>query len=173
MTSSTGQGTQKKKLSTKNEGEENQRRLIALNRRARHEYFIEDTFEAGLVLAGWEVKSLRDGRAQVTEAYVVIKNREAFLVGAHFTPLKQASTHVNPEPTRTRKLLLHERQLAQLIGKVERAGYTIVPLDLHWTRGRAKLQIGLAKGKKQHDKRDDVKQRDWQREKGRLLRARG
>ena len=159
--------------SRKNEGEENERRVIALNRRARHEYFIEDTFEAGLVLAGWEVKSLRDGRAQVTEAYVVIKNREAFLVGAHFTPLKQASTHVNPEPTRTRKLLLHERQLAQLIGKVERAGYTIVPLDLHWTRGRAKLQIGLAKGKKQHDKRDDVKQRDWQREKGRLLRARG
>jgi SsrA-binding protein len=173
MTSSTAQGTNKKKPSKKNEAGENERRVIALNRRARHEYFIEDTFEAGLVLAGWEVKSLRDGRAQVTEAYVVIKNREAFLVGAHFTPLKQASTHVNPEPTRTRKLLLHERQLAQLIGKVERAGYTIVPLDLHWTRGRAKLQIGLAKGKKQHDKRDDVKQRDWEREKGRLLRARG
>ena len=116
---------------------------------------------------------MRDGRAQVTEAYVVIRNREAFLIGAHFTPLKQASTHVNPDATRTRKLLLHERQLAQLIGKVERAGFTIVPLDLHWTRGRAKLQIGLAKGKKQHDKRADVKEKDWQREKGRIMRDRG
>ncbi len=150
-----------------------EKRIIALNRRARHEYFIEETFEAGLVLMGWEVKSLRDGRAQVTEAYVVIRNREAFLIGAHFTPLKQASTHVNPDATRTRKLLLHERQLAQLIGKVERAGFTIVPLDLHWTRGRAKLQIGLAKGKKQHDKRADVKEKDWQREKGRIMRDRG
>lgn len=148
-------------------------RTIAVNRRARHDYFIEDSFEAGLVLMGWEVKSLRDGRAQVAEAYVVIKNREAFLVGAHFTPLKQASTHVRPEATRTRKLLLHERELSQLIGKVERAGYTLVPLDLHWTRGRAKLSIGLAKGKKQHDKRADIKDRDWEREKGRLLRARG
>ncbi|TDU31197.1 SsrA-binding protein [Panacagrimonas perspica] len=150
-----------------------EKRTIALNRRARHEYFIEETFEAGLVLMGWEVKSLRDGRAQVAEAYVVIRNREAFLIGAHFTPLKQASTHVNPDATRTRKLLLHERQLAQLIGKVERAGFTIVPLDLHWTRGRAKLQIGLAKGKKQHDKRADVKEKDWQREKGRIMRDRG
>jgi SsrA-binding protein len=148
-------------------------RVIALNRRARHEYFIEDSHEAGLMLMGWEVKSLRDGRAQITEAYVVIRNREAFLIGAHFTPLKQASTHVIPDATRTRKLLLHERQLAQLIGKVERAGYTIVPLDLHWTRGRAKLQIGLAKGKKQHDKRDADKDKDWAREKGRIMRARG
>lgn len=152
---------------------DDEKRTIALNRRARHEYFIEETFEAGLVLMGWEVKSLRDGRAQVAEAYVVIRNREAFLIGAHFTPLKQASTHVNPDATRTRKLLLHERQLAQLIGKVERAGFTIVPLDLHWTRGRAKLQIGLAKGKKQHDKRADVKDKDWQREKGRIMRDRG
>jgi SsrA-binding protein len=172
MTSSNGPGANKKKTA-KQEAESAERRVIALNRRARHEYFIEETFEAGLVLAGWEVKSLRDGRAQVAEAYVIIRNREAFLVGAHFTPLKQASTHVNPEPTRTRKLLLHERQLSQLIGKVERAGYTIVPLDLHWTRGRAKLQIGLAKGKKQHDKRADTKEKDWQREKGRLMRARG
>ncbi|MCC2654897.1 MAG: smpB [Panacagrimonas sp.] len=172
MTASNGQGSSKKK-SSKTEADDGEHRFIAVNRRARHEYFIEDTYEAGLVLAGWEVKSLRDGRAQVTEAYVVIRNREAFLIGAHFTPLKQASTHVNPEPTRTRKLLLHERQLAQLIGKVERAGYTIVPLDLHWTRGRAKLQIGLAKGKKQHDKRADIKEKDWQREKGRLMRARG
>ena len=152
---------------------DDEKRIIALNRRARHEYFIEETFEAGLVLMGWEVKSLRDGRAQVAEAYVVIRNREAFLIGAHFTPLKQASTHVNPDATRTRKLLLHERQLAQLIGKVERAGFTIVPLDLHWTRGRAKLQIGLAKGKKQHDKRADVKEKDWAREKGRIMRDRG
>ena len=152
---------------------EDEKRNIALNRRARHEYFIEETYEAGLVLMGWEVKSLRDGRAQVTEAYVVIRNREAFLIGAHFTPLKQASTHVNPDATRTRKLLLHERQLSVLIGKVERAGYTIVPLDLHWTRGRAKLQIGLAKGKKQHDKRADLKDKDWQREKGRIMRDRG
>ena len=146
-------------------------RLIAANRRARHDYFIEETYEAGIALLGWEVKSLRDGRAQVAEAYVIIRYREAFLVGAHFTPLKQASTHVVPDATRTRKLLLHERQLSQLIGKVERAGYTVVPLDLHWTRGRAKVQIGLAKGKKQHDKRQDSKEKDWQREKGRLLRS--
>ena len=151
---------------------DSQPRTIAQNRRARHEYFIEETFEAGIVLMGWEVKSLREGRAQVTEAYVVLKNREAFLIGAHFIPLKQASTHVNPDPTRTRKLLLHERQLSQLVGKVERAGYTIVPLDLHWTRGLAKAQIGLAKGKKQHDKRSDEKDKDWQREKGRIMRAR-
>ncbi|HKY89926.1 MAG TPA: SsrA-binding protein SmpB [Nevskiaceae bacterium] len=146
-------------------------RLIAVNRRARHDYFIEQTFEAGIALLGWEVKSLRDGRAQVAEAYVILKNREAYLVGAHFTPLKQASTHVVPDPTRTRKLLLHERGLSQLIGKVERSGYTLVPLDLHWTRGRAKLALGLAKGKKQHDKRDDIKQREWQRDKERLMRA--
>ncbi len=149
-----------------------QSRQIAANRRARHEYFIEDTFEAGLVLEGWEVKSLRAGRAQVTEAYVIVKNQEAFLIGAHITPLTQASTHINPDPVRTRKLLLHERELSQLIGKVERAGYTIVPLDLHWTRGRAKAEIGLAKGKKQHDKRADSKDRDWKRDKARLLRAR-
>lgn len=164
---------QKNNTQKKAEPEDATQRIIAVNRRARHEYFIEDSYEAGLMLMGWEVKSLRDGRAQIAEAYVVIRNREAFLIGAHFTPLKQASTHVNPDATRTRKLLLHERQLAQLIGKVERAGYTLVPLDLHWTRGRAKLQVGLAKGKKQHDKRDDLKQKDWEREKGRILRARG
>lgn len=146
-------------------------RQIALNRRARFDYFIEETFEAGLALEGWEVKSLRAGKAQITEAYVIIKNGEAWLLGGHITPLTQASTHVNVDPTRTRKLLLHQRQLNELIGRVERAGYTIVPLDLHWSRGRAKLQIGLAKGKKQHDKRADVKQRDWKREQGRLLRS--
>lgn len=145
-------------------------RDIAQNRRARFEYFIEDTFEAGIVLHGWEVKSLRVGKAQITEAYVIIKDGEAFLLGGHFNPLLSASTHVVPDPTRTRKLLLSRRQIDLLRGKVERAGYTIVPLDLHWTRGRAKLSIGLAKGKKLHDKRATEKDRDWQREKGRTLR---
>lgn len=153
-----------------NKEEKEAPRMIAVNRRARHDYFIEDTYEAGLALMGWEVKCLRAGRAQITEAYVILKNREAFLIGAHFTPLHTASTHVSPENTRTRKLLLHERQLSQLVGKVERAGYTVVPLDLHWTNGRAKLQIGLAKGKKQHDKRADIKQKDWDREKSRVIR---
>lgn len=145
-------------------------RTIAVNRRARHEYFIEDRYEAGLVLRGWEVKSLRAGRAQIAEAYVTLKNGEAFLIGAHFTPLKQTCTHEFADATRTRKLLLHERELAGLIGKVERAGYTLIPLDLHWTHGRAKLEVGLAKGKKDHDKRADIKERDWQREKGRIMR---
>lgn len=148
-------------------------RQIAVNRRARFDYFIEDTFEAGLALEGWEVKSLRVGKAQITEAYVIIKNNEAWLLGAHINPLLQASTHVHPDSTRTRKLLLQRREINVLIGKVERAGYTVVPLDLHWTRGRAKLSIGLAKGKKQHDKRATEKQRDWQREKGRVLRHAG
>jgi SsrA-binding protein len=116
------------------------------------------------------VKSLRAGRAQIAEAYVIVRNEEAFLFGAHITPLTSASTHIHPEPARTRKLLLHDKELSKLIGKVERAGYTLIPLDLHWTRGRAKLQVGLGKGKKKHDKRDDQKQRDWQRQKERLLR---
>jgi SsrA-binding protein len=145
-------------------------RQIAVNRRARFDYFIEDSVEAGIALQGWEVKALREGRANITEAYVILKNGEAFLLGAHITPLKQASTHVITDPVRTRKLLLHSRQLAELIGKVERAGYTVIPLDMHWTRGRAKLTIGLAKGKKKHDKRADIKQRDWDREKQRLMR---
>jgi len=144
---------------------------IAVNRRARYDYFIEQTFEAGMALEGWEVKSMRAGKANVAEAYVVIKDEEAWLLGAHITPLGQASTHIHPDPTRTRKLLLQARQIAELIGKVERAGYTIVPLDLHWSRGRAKLQIGLAKGKKQHDKRADSKEKDWKREQGRILRS--
>ena len=147
-------------------------RLIAVNRRARFDYFIEDHFEAGLVLQGWEVKSLREGRAQVADAYVRVIGEEAWLVGAHFTPPSGTSTHVHPDPTRTRKLLLHAAELRKLVGKVQRAGYTLVPLDLHWARGRAKLEIGLAKGKKQHDKRAAVKKREWQREKGRLLRQR-
>ncbi len=148
-------------------------RQIAQNRRARFDYFIEDTFEAGIALEGWEVKSLRDGRANITEAYVIVKNAETFLLGAHFIPMREASTHVNPDAIRTRKLLLQRRQINVLIGKVERAGYTIVPLDLHWTRGRAKLTIGLAKGKKQHDKRSSEKDRDWVREKGRAMRHDG
>jgi SsrA-binding protein len=155
------------------EKEESAPRQIAVNRRARHDYFIEEHYEAGLVLLGWEVKSLREGRAQVADAYVKVLGEEAFLIGAHFTPPSGMSTHVQAEPDRTRKLLLHADQLRKLVGKVQRSGYTLVPLDLHWTRGRAKLEIGLAKGKKQHDKRADIKAREWQREKGRLLRERG
>ncbi len=143
--------------------------VIAVNRRARHDYFIEDTFEAGLALEGWEVKSLREGRAQLTEAYVHLRNSEGWLVGAHFSPLKTTATHVKADPTRTRKLLLHRQELDRLTGAVERKGYTLVPLDLHWHKGRAKLNVGLAKGKKQHDKRAADKDRDWQRQKERIL----
>jgi SsrA-binding protein len=146
--------------------------LIAENRKARHEYFIEDRYEAGLVLAGWEVKSLRAGRAQLAEAYVFIKNGEVFLTGAHLSPLNSASTHVVAEPTRTRKLLLNRSEIDRLVGAVERAGYTLVPLELFWKNGRAKLRVGLAKGKKQHDKRATEKDRDWERDKARVLRAR-
>ena len=143
--------------------------VIAVNRRARHDYFIESNFEAGLALEGWEVKSLRAGNAQLTEAYVNLKNGEAWLVGAHFAPLKTVSTHITADPTRARKLLLHRYELDRLIGAVERKGYTLVPLELHWHKGRAKLDIGLGKGKKQHDKRADRKDRDWQRQKERIL----
>jgi len=143
--------------------------VIAVNRRARHDYFIEDRFEAGLALEGWEVKSLRAGNAQLTEAYVNLRNGEAWLVGAHFAPLKTVSTHIKADPTRARKLLLHRYELDRLTGAVERKGYALVPLDLHWFKGKAKLTIGLAKGKKQHDKRVDKKDRDWQRQKERIL----
>ena len=142
---------------------------IAVNRRARHDYFIEDRFEAGLSLEGWEVKSLREGNAQLTEAYVNLRKGEAWLVGAHFSPLRSTSTHVKADPTRDRKLLLHRHELDRLTGAVERKGYALVPLDLHWHKGRAKLSIGLGKGKKQHDKRADRKDRDWQRQKERIL----
>ena len=145
-------------------------RLIAENRRARYDYFIEERLEAGLVLQGWEVKSMRAGKAQVAEAYVYLKEGEAFLFGANITPLKTASTHLVPEPSRTRKLLLNKSELSRLVGSVERKGYTLVPLDLHWKDGRAKLEIGLAKGKKQHDKRATEKDRDWQRDKARVMR---
>ena len=144
---------------------------IAVNKKARHDYFIEDTFEAGLALEGWEVKSLRAGRAQLTEAYVHVRAGEAWLLGAHMTPLNTASTHIHPDPTRTRKLLLHRHELDRLVGAVERKGYTLVPLNLHWSRGRAKLEVGLAKGKKQHDKRATTKERDWQRQKARILKS--
>lgn len=144
---------------------------IAVNKKARHDYFIEDTFEAGLSLEGWEAKSLRAGRAQLTESYVHVRDGEAWLLGAHVTPLNTVSTHIHPDPTRTRKLLLHRHELDRLVGAVERKGYTLVPLNLHWSRGRAKLEIGLAKGKKQHDKRATTKERDWQRQKARILKS--
>ena len=142
---------------------------IAVNRRARHDYFIEERLEAGLALEGWEVKSLRAGSAQLTESYVNIRNGEAWLVGAHFSPLRTTSTHIHADPTRSRKLLLHRGELDRLVGAVERKGYALVPLDLHWTKGRAKLTVGLAKGKKQHDKRAANKDRDWARQKERIL----
>jgi SsrA-binding protein len=143
---------------------------IAQNRKAFHDYFIEEKYEAGIVLSGWEAKAIRAGRAQIGEAYVVMKNGDLYLIGCHITPLATASTHVQADPTRTRKLLLHAEELQRLIGKVERAGYTLVPLDLHYKNGWIKLEIGLAKGKKQHDKRQDIKDRDWQREQQRLMR---
>lgn len=144
---------------------------IALNRQARHDFFIEETFEAGLALEGWEVKSMRAGRANLKESYVLIKDAEAWLFGAHISPLASASTHIHPDPTRTRKLLLHKKELARLIGQVERRGYTLVPLKLYWKKNRIKLEIGLAKGKKLYDKRATEKERDWQREKRRLLKT--
>ncbi len=137
---------------------------IVDNRKAFHDYFIEERFEAGMVLEGWEVKAIRAGRVQLKEAYVIVRNGEVFLFGAHISPLLTASTHVQPDPVRTRKLLLKGEEIKKLIGKVERAGYTMVPLNLHYQRGRIKCEIGLAKGKKQHDKRDAEKERDWQRE---------
>jgi SsrA-binding protein len=145
---------------------------IVENRKAFHDYFIEERFEAGIALEGWEAKSIRAGRANLKEAYVVVKGGELFLIGAHLSPLATASTHVHPDPTRTRRLLLHREEINRLIGKVERAGYTLTPLDLHYSKGRMKLAIGLAKGKKQHDKRAAIKEREWNREQQRLLRSR-
>lgn len=143
---------------------------IALNKKARHDYFIEEQFEAGLALEGWEVKALRAGRASITEAYVTVKDNEIFLLGGLITPLPQASTHVHADPTRTRKLLMHRREIDRLIGSVDREGYTLVPLAMYWKKGFAKLDVGLAKGKKQHDKRETKKQQDWERQKQRLMR---
>ncbi len=144
---------------------------IADNKKAFHDYFIEEKFEAGLVLEGWEVKAIRAGRVQLKEAYVVIKNGTVYLIGCHISPLLAASTHILPDPTRSRKLLLHAAEINKLIGKTERAGYTLVPLNMHFSKGRIKLDIGLAKGKKQHDKRAAEKDREWEREKLRLARA--
>ena len=145
---------------------------IVENKKAYHDYFIEEKFEAGVALDGWEVKAIRAGRAQIKEAYVIVKDGEIVLIGAHITPLVSASTHVVADPTRTRKLLLHRREINRLVGQVERAGYTLVPLNLHYSKGRIKLDLGLAKGKKQYDKRATIKEREWNREQQRLLRSR-
>jgi SsrA-binding protein len=144
---------------------------IVENRKAFHDYFIEERYEAGVALEGWEVKAIRAGRVQLKEAYVVVMGSEVFLVGAHVSPLPTASTHVQPDPTRTRKLLLRGEEIRRLIGKVEQAGYTLVPLNLHYAKGRIKLEVGLAKGKRQYDKRAAEKEREWNREKQRLLRV--
>ena len=145
---------------------------ITVNKKAFHDFFVEEKFEAGIVLQGWEVKAIRAGRMNIKESYVIIKSGEIFLIGMHITPLATASTHVVADPTRTRKLLLHNREIMKLIGKVERAGYTLVPIDLHFTRGRIKLEIGLAKGKKLHDKRQDEHEKDWKREAQRAMKER-
>jgi SsrA-binding protein len=142
---------------------------IALNKKARHDYFIEQTLEAGISLQGWEVKSLRDARVQIKESYVILKNNEVFLFGAHISPLSTASTHVEADPTRIRKLLLNRLEINRLRDKVNQKGATLVPLKLYWLRGNIKLEIGVAKGKKNHDKRQDIKNRDWQRDKQRTL----
>ena len=143
---------------------------IAQNKKAFHDYFVEERYEAGLVLHGWEVKAIRAGRAQINEAYVIVKDGELWLLGAHVSPLATASTHVNPDPARTRKLLLNAAEIKRLVGAVTQRGYTLIPLDLHYAKGRIKLQIGLARGKQKHDKRADERDREWQREKQRLLR---
>ena len=143
---------------------------IVENKKVFHDYFIEERLEAGLALEGWEAKAIRAGRAQLKEAYVVLRNGEVYLIGSHISPLVTASTHIHPDPVRTRKLLLHAAEISKLIGKVERAGYALVPIDFHFSKGRIKLNIGLAQGKKQYDKRESDKQRDWVREKARLMR---
>ncbi len=144
---------------------------IVQNRKAFHDYFVEERFEAGIALEGWEVKAIRAGRVQIKEAYVIVNNGEIFLIGCHISPLPTASTHFTPDPVRTRKLLLHAREISRLIGSVERAGYALLPLDMHYKDGRIKVEIGLAKGKKQYDKRRDEKEKDWRREQQRLMRV--
>ena len=146
---------------------------IVQNKKAFHDYFIEEKYETGVVFEGWEVKAIRAGRVQIKEAYVIIRNSELFLIGCQISPLPTASTHINPDPVRTRKLLLHADEIKRLIGKAERAGYTLVPLDMHYKAGKIKLEIGLAKGKKQHDKRESDRKRTWNRERARLLRNKG
>ncbi len=144
-------------------------RIIASNKKARHDYLLETQFEAGLVLEGWEVKSIREGHVQLKESYILLKHGEAWLIGTHITPLKTASTHIEPDPLRSRKLLLNRKEINKLITAREREGYTIVPVDLHWFKNRVKIQIAIAKGKKQQDKRASLKERDWNREKHRIL----
>jgi len=144
---------------------------IAQNKKAFFDYFIEEKHEAGIVLEGWEVKAIRDNRINLKEAYVIIQRGEIYLIGCHITPLGAASTHIRPDAIRTRKLLLHKEEIAKLIGKVERAGYTLVPLDMHYKNGRVKLLIGLAKGKKQYDKREAEKEKDWKREQGAIMKG--
>ena len=144
---------------------------IVQNKKAFHDYFIEEKYEAGIVLEGWEVKAIRDNRTNIKEAYVIIQRGEIYLIGCHITPMGAASTHIRPDAIRTRKLLLHSEEIVKLIGKVERSGYTLVPIDMHFKGGRIKIQIGLAKGKKQFDKRNAEKERDWERDKARIIRA--
>lgn len=144
---------------------------IALNRKARHDFSIEDNFEAGIVLEGWEIKSIREGRVQLSESYIVVHKNELMWYGGHITPLLSASTHIKPDPTRKRKLLMHRREIDRLIGQIERKGYTLLPLALYWKHGRVKMDIGVAKGKKTHDKRAADKERDWDREKQRTLKG--
>jgi|TARA_B110000046_G_scaffold132947_1_gene139334 SsrA-binding protein len=145
-------------------------RTIALNKRARHDYSIDERFEAGIALEGWEVKSLRAGKAQIVESYILLKDSEAFLFGALITPLPTASTHISPEPQRSRKLLLHRSELNRLVGAVERKGFALIPTALYWKDGKVKLELGIARGKKEHDKREVEKDRDWQRQKAQIMR---
>ena len=144
---------------------------IILNKKARHDYFLEEKYEAGIALEGWEVKSLRAGKVQIRDSYILLKDAEAFLFGALITPLPTASTHINPDPQRTRKLLLHRREINKLIGHVERKGYAVVPTAMYWKKGRVKIEIALARGKQAHDKRQAERDRDWQREKQRIMKS--
>ena len=144
---------------------------IALNRKARHDFSIEDNFEAGIVLEGWELKSIREGRVQISESYIVVHKNELLWFGGQITPLLSASTHIKPDPTRSRKLLMHRREIDRLIGQIERKGYTLLPLALYWKHGRVKMDVGIAKGKKAHDKRAADKERDWDREKQRTMKS--
>lgn len=156
------------KKKTKKGGNSN---TIILNKKARHDYLLEDRFEAGLSLEGWEVKSLRAGQVQIRDSYVMIQDSEAYLYGAVISPLQTASTHISPNPQRHRKLLLHRQEINRLLGAVERKGYSLIPTAMYWKKGRAKVEIALAKGKKQHDKRASEKSRDWQREKARIIKS--
>ena len=145
---------------------------IVENRKASHDYFIEERYEAGIALEGWEVKAIRAGRAQIADAYVMVRGEELYLIGAHISPLPTVSTHFTPDPRRSRKLLLRAEEIRRLIGKVEQRGYTLVPLNLHYNKGRIKLEMGLGRGKLKHDKRADEREKEWNREKQRLLRSR-